>query len=349
MANIQDVARRAGVSASTVSNVINGRTDQMRKDTLSRIQAAIVELGYRPNRAAQQLKTGQTSILGLLVPSIVNPSFAALARAVDIAAQDDHGYRVLLGNTYRQKEKEETFFEDLLSHGVKGVIVVSAQIELEHFRTAINRGLVMMNYDGRTKSRQPADGMLIDSVSMNNFEAGRIAALHLIENGCRRVAFVTESGKTISRQDKIEGFLSVVSEAGATVVGSVIEGKAVSSYGDSEMAELGKTLAETISGMDDRPDGIVAINDMLAIGMIAGFRSRGVKIPEDISIVGIDDMFLSALVTPAITSVSPPIAAMAKVMVDRLIARFSDPSIPVDEFLFAPTLVSRESVALHRR
>jgi DNA-binding LacI/PurR family transcriptional regulator len=190
--------------------------------------------------------------------------------------------------------------------------------------------------------------MLIDSVSMNNFEAGRIAARHLIENGCRRIAFVTESGKTISRQDKIEGFLSIVSEAGASVAGSVIEGKAVSSYGDSEMADLGKTLAETISGMDARPDGIVAINDMLAIGLIAGFRSRGLKIPEDISIVGIDDMFLSALVTPAITSVSPPIAAMAKVMVDRLIARFSDPDIPVEEFLFAPTLVSRESVVRRR-
>jgi DNA-binding LacI/PurR family transcriptional regulator len=84
---------------------------------------------------------------------------------------------------------------------------------------------------------------------------------------------------------------------------------------------------------------------MMAIGMIAGFRGRGIKIPEDLSIVGIDDMFLSAMVTPAITSVSPPIAAMAKVMVDRLIARLSDSTIAVEEFLFAPTLVSRESVA----
>lgn len=342
MANIQDVARHAGVSTSTVSNVLNGRTNQMRKDTLARIEAAMAELGYRPNRAAQQLKTGQTTLLGLLVPSIVNPSFATLARAVDQAAQDGHGYRVLLGNTYRERDKEERFFDDLLSLGVRGVIVVSSEIELEHFRAAIGRGLVMVTYDSASRARPEAAGLGIDSVSMDNVEAGRMAARHLIDRGCRRLAFVTEAGRTISRRDKIEGFLSAAAEAG--VDARIIEGKAASGYGDTEMADLGRALAAVVVGTEPRPDGVVAINDMAAIGLSAGFRSLGVRVPEDISLIGIDDMFLSALIAPAITSVSPPIPAMAKLMVDRLIARLSDPAIPVEEVLFAPTLAERQSV-----
>ncbi|MFT4172026.1 MAG: LacI family DNA-binding transcriptional regulator [Rhodocyclaceae bacterium] len=343
MVKIQDVARHAAVSVTSVSNAINGKTDQMRKETLARIEAAIAELGFRPNHAARQLKTGQAAILGLLVPSIVNPSFAALARAVDMAAQRSYGYRVLLGNTYRLEENEKTFLGDLQSHGVQGVIVVAAQIEQAHFRTALQAGVAMVNYDGRSPARSADVGLSMDSVSMNNVEAGRIAARHLIARGCRHIAIVTESGRNASRSDKIEGFLTEAQGAGVNA--TIIEDRAVAESGDSEMAELGRALAERISGMAERPQGLVAINDMLAIGMLAGFRNSGVRVPGDISIVGIDDILLSSLVTPAITSVSPPIPVMAQLMVDRLISRIADPDMPTQEFLFTPKLVCRASVA----
>src|SRR6185437_8380145 len=125
MANIRDVARHAGVSVSTVSNVLNGRVDQMRKDTLARIELAMAALQYQPNRAAQQLKTGQVKMLGLLVPSIVNPSFAALVREIELAAKQNYGYQVLLGDTHRQQEEEIRFLDDLLALGIRGVVVAS--------------------------------------------------------------------------------------------------------------------------------------------------------------------------------------------------------------------------------
>ncbi|MGC3964684.1 MAG: LacI family DNA-binding transcriptional regulator [Rhodocyclaceae bacterium] len=343
MTRIQDVARRAAVSVTSVSNAINGRTDQMRKETLERIEAAIAELGFRPSHAARQLKTGHTAMLGLLVPSIANPSFAALARAVDVAAQKSYGYRVFLGNTYRQLENEESFIDDLLAQGVRGVIVVSAQVEQEHFREALRKGVAMVNYDGRSTLRSSPSELAMDSVSMNNVEAGRLAAQHLIDRGCRNIAFVTESARTNSRTDKIEGFFSAVADAEG-VTSAVIEDRALAEYGDSEMAELGRSLAERISSMSQSPDGIVAVNDMLAIGMLAGFRSCGVRVPEDISIVGIDDILLSSLVAPAISSVSPPLPKMAQLMVDRLISRIADPSIPAREFLLPPKLIVRDSV-----
>lgn len=345
MATIQDVARRAGVSVSTVSNLLNGRTDRMRKATLDRVQLAIDDLNYRPSSAARQLKTGQSSILGLLVPSIANPMFAALAREVEEFAKKEYGYRIFLGSTYRQKEEEKIFLDDLLSHGVRGVIVVSSLAEQSHFEDAIGRGLIMVNYDLRAVENN-ADRINADNISMNNYQAGNIAGRCLMEAGCRRVAFATASGKTISRRDKVEGFLAAAQVFGLTENTLVIEGKAKSEYGDSEMAELGMELAREIAVMEDRPDGVVAMNDMIAIGLIAGFRKCGIKVPEDISLVGMDDIFLSALVSPAITTVHAPIKEMAQLLVTRLMLRLADPSMPVDDFLFTPVLVCRESVQI---
>jgi DNA-binding LacI/PurR family transcriptional regulator len=168
----------------------------------------------------------------------------------------------------------------------------------------------------------------------------------LIDAGCRRLAFATVSGNTISRRDKIDGFLAAAGESGLAGSAMVMEGKAESEYGDTELTELGIKLAREISAMSRRPDGVVAINDMMAIGLIAGFRKCGLKVPDDISVVGIDDMMLSALISPAITTVRPPVQEMASLAVTRLMARLADPSLPVADFLFTPTLVKRESVRI---
>ncbi|CAI2516210.1 Degradation activator [Serratia liquefaciens] len=342
MANIRDVARHAGVSVSTVSNVLNGRVDQMRKDTLARIEQAMAALQYQPNRAAQQLKTGQVKMLGLLVPSIVNPSFAALVREIELAAKQNYGYQVLLGDTHRQQEEEIRFLDDLLALGIRGVVVASTFYDRPHFRDALKRGLVMINYDERTLAAPGEAALPIDSVSMDNCAAGSMAAQHLIAQGCRRIAFATASGMTSSRANKIAGYRQALENAGLPAW--VIEGKAQFAYGDAEMAELGKTLAEQICQSDPRPDGIVALNDMLAIGMISAFQRLGVRVPEDISVVGIDNMFLSELFNPALSSVAPPLREMAVKIVDRLIGRLENPELPVEEFLFAPSLVRRQSV-----
>lgn len=343
MANIRDVAKHAGVSVSTVSNVLNGRTDQMRAETLARIQQSMQTLNYFPNRVAQQLKTGQAKMIGLLVPSIVNPSFAALAREVDLAAKKRQ-LRVLIGNTYRQIEEEEAFLDDMFSHGVRGIIVAACDIEKAHFARAAEQGMVMVNYDGRMPVRAQSGHFALDSVSMDNIEAGRMAAEHLIAQGCRRLAFATVEGMTPSRAHKIEGFLRAVQDHGLYREGMIVEGQAMAAYGDTEMTELGRALALKISQQPVFPDGIVAINDALGIGLMAGLHQAGIHVPEQISIVGIDNIPLSGLVFPGLTSIMPPLREMAEVMVERLIERTENPAIPPAEFLFPPSLVSRQSV-----
>ncbi len=338
---IQDVAERAGVSISTISNVLNGRTAKMSAATRARVEAAIEALAFRPNRAARQLKTGHTPMLGLLVPSIANPAFGTLAREVEIAAQEVDGFRVLLGNTYRSQEQETRFFDDLLAHGVRGVIVCSSLVDQRHVGSAIDKGLVVVSYDRRAIPGQP---LAVDHVSLDNFRAGELATQHLIDRGHRRLAFATPSRRTVSRADKIEGFHAAARRARLLRSSRLLEAPSHEAYGDSELAEIGRALARLLAADPYRPTGIVAVNDMMAFGLMAGLRDCGVRVPEDVSVVGIDDLYLSSLVRPALTSVRAPLAAMARKMVERVIARLADPSTVVEEFRFAPQIVDRESV-----
>jgi DNA-binding LacI/PurR family transcriptional regulator len=341
VARIQDVARDAGVSVSTVSNVLNGRAERMSRETLARVEAAIAKLDYRPSRAARLLKTGHTPMLGLLVPSIANPMYGSIAREIETAAQERYNYRVLLGNTYRNREKEAGFIEDLLSHGVRSAIVISSQVDEGHIEQAIRRGMVLVSYDRRATAGRPAE---IDHVSVDNLKAGRAAASLLIEAGHQRLAFATVAGMTTSRADKIEGFHASAREAKG-VTTTVIESRAASEYGDGELVETGRALARKVASGAQRPTGIVAVNDMLAIGLIAGLREQGLRVPEDVSVVGMDNLFLGPLITPALTSVGMPLPEMARTMVERVMTRLADPSVPVAEFLFEPIVERRQSVA----
>jgi DNA-binding LacI/PurR family transcriptional regulator len=341
---IADVARVARVSVSTISNLLNGRTDRMSADTRRRVEAAIAALDFRPNRAARQLKTGHTAMLGLLVPSIANPMYGYIAREIETHAQERYGHRVLLGNTYRNREKEIGFFDDLLAHGVRGVVVISSLVDEQHFESAVGRGLAMVSYDRRA---MPGVASAIDHVSVDNVAAARLATAHLVAHGHRRLAFVSASGRTMSRSEKIRGFQAAGEAAGLRGDAvRVIEGSTASAYGDSEMADVGRQLAARIAALPRlRPTGVVAVNDLLAFGLLAGFRDAGLAVPGDVSVVGMDGLFLSALTSPGLTTVQLPVPEMARTIVERVIGRMADPGLAPGDFLFQPALVERGSVA----
>jgi DNA-binding LacI/PurR family transcriptional regulator len=235
-----------------------------------------------------------------------------------------------------------SFLDDLISHGIRGVIIVSPLLELKHFEESIKRGLIGISYDRRSI---PGMELEVDYVSMDNFKAAQIAVNHLIENGHHRLAYITPSRRSVSRMDKIDGFLAAVKKARLSKTSEIIEVETLEGYGDAEMAELGKTLAKQILARNLRPTGIVAMNDMIATGFILDLQRRGIRVPEDISVVGIDDMFLSAIIGPGITSVKLPLKEMAKTMVNRIIYRLNNPHAQTEEFIFPPQLVLRGSVA----
>lgn len=340
MSTITDVARLAGVSASTVSNVLNGRVDRMSKETLGRVQQAVAELGFRPNRTARQLKTGQIAMLGLLVPSMGNPSYGLLAREIEIVARERHGYRVIVANTYREPQQERAFLDDMWSQGVRGVIVISSLADEAHFEEPVSRGLVAVSYDSHARrDRQP----ILDYVSADNAAGASLAVQHLVSQGHRTIAFLTPSGWTFSRAEKREGFMAAVQQAG--IKGVVIAGSTASHYADEEMAELGQSLATPLVQHTDRPTAAVAINDMMAIGLMAGLREQGLQLPRDMSVVGMDGIPLGAYMAPPLTTIRLPLPDLAGTMVDRIMLRLKQPSTVPDEFRFASTLLERGSVA----
>ena len=143
----------------------------------------------------------------------------------------------------------------------------------------------------------------------------------------------------------MSGFFAAAEAGGVRGDAGVIDGSTHSEYGDSEMADVGRLLAARIAAQRERPTGVLAVNDMLAFGLLAGFRDAGLVVPRDVSVIGMDGLYLSSLTSPGLTTVSLPVPEMARTMVERLIARLADPTVAPGEFLFKPSLVQRESVA----
>jgi DNA-binding LacI/PurR family transcriptional regulator len=337
---IQDVARHAAVSVSTVSNVLNGRADRMRADTLARVEAAIETLQFRPSRLAQQLKTGQTPLLGLLVPSMANPMYGFIAREIETFAQERFGFRLLIGSTYREAAKEAAFFDDLLAHGVRRVIVISSLAEERHLESAVERGMAVMSYDRRAA---PGHASGVGHVTPDNFAAARLATRHLIDTGHRQLAFVTVAGMTMSRRDKIAGFYAAAEAAGLRASARVLDGGPLNEYGDSVIAEVGRSTGAQLAADAQRPTGIVALNDLMALGLMAGLRDGGCHVPQDVSVVGIDGLFLSALANPTLTTVQLPIREMAHAMVEQVMA--GGAATPRERVFATVRLMPGESVA----
>jgi DNA-binding LacI/PurR family transcriptional regulator len=315
----------------------------MGKATLARVKKAIADLGYQPNRAARQLKTGEASMIGLLVPSLGNPSYGMIAREIELDSWGRHRYRVIVGNTYRDPKNERAFLDDMVAQGVRGVIIISSLRDESHIEAPVHKGLVAVSYDSH--SRRDARP-LVDYVSADNAAGSRMAVEHLVAKGHRRIAFLTPGIWTFSRAEKRKGFLAAVRKAGAR--GLVIEGVVATSYADEEMAELGQSLAGTLVEHPGRPTAAIAINDMMAIGLIAGLRARGLSLPRDMSIVGMDGIPLGGFVAPPLTTVKLPLAELARTMVDRIMLRLKRPETEPAEFRFMPSMLIRGSVAAAR-
>jgi DNA-binding LacI/PurR family transcriptional regulator len=367
---ISDVARTAGVSVSTVLNVLDGRTSRMRPEVVERTKKAIAAVRYRPSKAASKVpakatppatsraprrpaapETGKGTervekgarrapLLGLLVPSIANPFFGVLASEIERAAHAK-GYRVLFGNTYRDPNKERDLLEDFFANGIRGVITASSLTTQDHYVRLLKRGLTIVSFDRRAA---PDSSLPIDYVSVDNVHAGYAATRHLILNGHSAVTYVTAPLRTLSRTDRRAGYVSAMQEAGFGKNVDVVEAAPDTPWDDAELVNVGRRIGKEILAKKSRPTGLVAMSDIIAIGVIAGLQDGGVGVPRDVSIVGIDDLYLDALISPTITSIRQPIPEIAESMVGRLVRRIETPNLAPAEQVFRPALVVRNSV-----
>ncbi|HEX6682215.1 MAG TPA: LacI family DNA-binding transcriptional regulator [Candidatus Limnocylindrales bacterium] len=340
---IHQVAAEAGVSPSTVSNVLNGRSGRMLPQTRERIEQAIERLGYRPNRAARQLRTGRIQVIGLVVPSVANPFWGTFARHLEGAALAE-GYHVLLCNSERDPQRERRYLEELWADGIRGVVLCSSLPSLAHVLPLVDRGLGMVAFD---RTAQAGDPESLVNISVDNVVGAGLAAKHLLDLGHRRLAFVSGSLGSVNRRERFRGFTSALEAAGidpssALVWSGASEepfgdrdaaglgrdaaglgrdaaglGRAATHellhepFGDRDAAGLGRAAAHELLREPDPPTAIVAINDMCALGVCAGIRDAGLRVGADVSVVGFDDIVLADLAAPALTTVRQPLAEMA--------------------------------------
>jgi len=339
MATILDVARAAGVSTSSVSNFLNDRLGKMAPATRERIQAAVAELDYRPSQVALQLKTGKTATIGLLVPAVANPFFGAIAMAIQHAAQS-RGYQIILCNTFRDPQRERQFAQDLMALGVRGIITGSSLLNPEHLSELVSRGLTIVAFEGDAAAAKPG----IHIVSVDNVMATTLAVDHLVVRGHRRITYVTGPAQTAARVARLKGFRTAVERYGLGEDACVHEiSLSQNQYGDDMIAELGVEAASVLAGRQPRPTALIAMNDLLAIGLAAGLRERGLSIPQDVAMVGIDDLFLARLMNPPMTSLRQPLAAMAEAAVACLVTDGEETA--TTSLIFPPELIVRQSTS----
>jgi DNA-binding LacI/PurR family transcriptional regulator len=343
---IQDVALLAETSRSTVSNLLNGRVDRMGSDTRERIERAMNQLGYRPNQVARQLRTGQAPILGLIIPSVANPFWGSFAQSVEEAARY-RGYQVLLCNGGREPGQEERYAESLWSHGVRGVIFGSSPLSLDHVLGFVERGLRVVAFDRDMRDVDRSTRAAIDSISVDNAMGGRLATEHLLGLGHRRIGFLSGPLRTASRLERLEGYRHALREAGVEPDPRLVWEEAASqNFGDVEGFEFGRYGARELLGGPAAPTALFTINDMYALGAYAGVRDLGLRVPEDVSIVGFDDIPIAEIAHPPLTTMRQPVQEMMRIavtlLIDRLQGTYTEPS---EHVTVTPELVLRASTA----
>ena len=326
---IREVATLADVSLGTVSHYLN-HPDRVSEEKARRIADAIEQLGFVRNNAGRQLRLGQSSAIAYIVPDVSNPFFATIAEGVEQRATEA-GLAVFIANSSRDRAREDAYLELFEEHGVRGMLVASPRAIEDRLAAARTRGTPSVLVG--QKSSSPAQ----PSVSIDDVSGGYLAAKHLIEGGCRRLAFV--GGPLDIRQvgDRLQGASDAVREA----PGVTLE---VINVHERVIAE-GHAVAQALVDRDpaQRPDGIFAVNDLLAIGLAQTLVTNGVIVPDDIALVGYDDIEYAENALVPITSVRPPHEDFGVAAVELLLGVLSDDPPAETQVVFTPELRVRES------
>ncbi|WP_045392412.1 LacI family DNA-binding transcriptional regulator [Falsirhodobacter sp. alg1] len=343
MAGIKDVAKMAGVSVSTVSNVINGRHGKMGHDTLCRVQDAISTLKYVPNAVARQLQSGQIRTLGLIVPSVANPFWGNASQVIEKEAKA-HGYQVLICNAERDPDTEAAYLESLYSSGIRGVILGSSPVSLDHLQKQAEKGMRIAAFDRNTQGIQQ---LLSCSISIDQISGARMAARHLVGLGHKRIGFISGPIGTSSRIARLDGLRAELAKVGVELDDELLWlGRNASGFGDSQAAELGRSAIRELMTLNNPPTAVFCINDMYAIGALSGARELGYRVPEDLSVIGFDDIYLAKVMSPPLTTIQQPLEQMSKLVVAKLIeALRTDGAIDDPYIEMRPELIVRSSTA----
>lgn len=302
---LKDVGDHVGVSAKTVSNVVNG-TGWVREDLKARIREALVELGYRPNAAARQLRSGRSGMVAVALPDLSQPYFAELASEL-VRAAEERSITVLISQTNGQADAERRISDGIGIPVMDGLILSPLALTAHDLATRLDQTPIVLLGEHIGVSPFP-------HVTVDNTAAAQAATEHLIASGRRRIAAIgaQPSGPNETSVLRLNGYRSAFDAAGLP-----LDERLVGTVGEFHRAD-GASAAERLIDSGVEFDAIFAFNDLLALGAMHTLTSRGIRVPEDVAIVGFDDIEEGRFSTPALTTVSPDKVAIARAALDLL-------------------------------
>ncbi|MFY1691078.1 LacI family DNA-binding transcriptional regulator [Plantactinospora sp. WMMB782] len=331
--SIRDVASQAGVSVGTVSNVLN-RPDIVAASTRNRVLAAISELGFVPNDAARQLRRGRGRTLGLVVLDVANPFFTDVAKGVEDAT-GAAGMAVIFCNSDGDPTKESRYLDLLEEQRVQGVLITPVDDANERLVRLRDRGVLVVLLDRR--STRPD----VCSVAVDDRLGGELAMRHLVEAGHRRIAFVGGPWRLEQVRDRYHGAVHALREAG------LAEAETLRRFDTpSPTVAAGRDAASRILGLprSTRATAVFCANDLLALGVLQELTRQQVRVPEDIALVGYDDIDFAAAAAVPLSSVRQPRQRLGQTAAQLMLDEANDPENHEHrQVVFEPELVVRES------
>jgi LacI family repressor for deo operon, udp, cdd, tsx, nupC, and nupG len=327
MVRISDVAKLANVSTATVSRVISNSAT-VKKETTDKVMKAINKLNYQPNVLARQLRRLETKTILVVVPDISNTFFSKILRGIEsIAIQN--GYQVLLGDADNNVERESSYLNILRQRKADGMILLTARMEQSLVVEISNEFPVVL-------ACEYIEGSDIPTVSIDNISSARKATDYLISLGHKRIGFISGPLDVVLSRDRLKGFRQAMNQNEIPVDSYLIQ------EGDFSY-ESGFNLMNKYLALKNPPTAIFAANDEMAIGAIKASKAKGFSIPEDISVVGFDDIKFASIVEPSLTTIRQPTYEIGVKAMELLIGLINKDELQKEQYMLEDQLIIRES------
>jgi DNA-binding LacI/PurR family transcriptional regulator len=327
MANMKDIAKIADVSLGTVSHVLNG-TAGVRDAVRRRVLDAVKSTGYQPSQLARGLRRVQTNVIGMIMPDILNPFFPAVVRGAEDQAFSN-GYRMILCNTDNDHSKELAHLNELRTYLPAGLIVSDLTVQARSYREA-GAGVVCVD-------RLPKD-WIGDSVTADNHTGAYNATRHLIAMGHKQLATITGPLHLTNAKERLNGFKQAIKEAKLFLAPEYVQEATFDKQGGASKAKL-------LLRMIPRPTAIFAGNDMIALGVLTAIRDAGLRCPDDVSVMGFDDLDLAETTNPSLSSVSQSGYQLGATAARILLERIQGDTGPAKNIVLETSLRVRDSIA----
>jgi len=328
MPTIREVADLAGVSPATVSRVLNG-FPHIRADVRRRVLDAIAALGYEPNRVAQRLRATHSRLVGILVADITNPFLSTVVAGME-AVFFENGFSVLMSNTNSDVQKELDYLRIMENEGVAGLAVVPSSENVAWVGELAGRGFPLVVIDRRVNNAS------VDTVLSDNVAGARAAVEHLIQLGHRRIGHIGGPLRLTSGRERYRGYQEAMQEAGLPIDADWVR------FADHQHAG-GYAAAVELLAVDPPPTAIFIENNMMTLGALNAIHDQDQRIPQDVAIVGFDDMPWAVSLNPPLTAVAQSTEAIGSRAAHLLLERINEPDLPARTVVVETRLVIRAS------